>query len=140
MLSRFRFLKDVSGSSAIEFAILAPLFFLVVFSMLGYAIYLSASHAVQQITADAARTAIAGLSLRERQHLAEDYVKTVTSDYAFLDSEAFAVAVNDSPNNPNQFTVNIYYDASGLPIWNLYSFAMPDSTIRRFSTIRVGGI
>jgi Flp pilus assembly protein TadG len=108
--------------------------------MLGYAIYLSASHAVQQITADAARTAVAGLSLRERQSLAEDYIKTTTADYAFLDASAFSVAVSDSPENPNQFTVNIYYDASGLPIWQLYSFAMPDSTIRRFATIRVGGM
>ncbi|MCJ7993150.1 pilus assembly protein [Rhizobium cremeum] len=132
--------NDTRGTSAIEFAILAPIFFMVVFSMIGYGIYLSASHAVQQITADAARTAVAGLDAAERRRLAEDYVKTSTNEYAFLDERAFAVAVQDDPSNPAQFTVSISYDATDLPIWQLYSFAMPDKVIRRFATIRVGGI
>ncbi|MCM2399222.1 pilus assembly protein [Rhizobium sp. S95] len=133
-------LTDRRGAAAIEFAILAPVFFMVVFSMIGYGIYLSASHAVQQLTADAARTAIAGLTPAERKQLAEKYVKVTTPEYAFLDDKAMTVAVQDDPNNPNQFTVSISYDASGLPIWQLYSFAMPGKVIRRFATIRVGGI
>lgn len=131
---------DRHGAAAIEFAILAPVFFMVVFSMIGYGIYLSASHAVQQLTADAARTAIAGLTSAERKQLAEKYVKATTPEYAFLDEKAMTVAVQDDPSNPDQFTVSISYDASGLPIWQLYSFAMPGKVIRRFATIRVGGI
>ncbi|ATN34673.1 hypothetical protein ACO34A_12775 [Rhizobium sp. ACO-34A] len=140
MRRRQSLLTDRRGAAAIEFAILAPVFFMVVFSMIGYGIYLSASHAVQQLTADAARTAIAGLTSTERKQLAEKYVKATTSEYAFLDGKAMTVAVQDDPNNPDQFTVSISYDASGLPIWQLYSFAMPGKVIRRFATIRVGGI
>ncbi|MGX5668538.1 pilus assembly protein [Rhizobium daejeonense] len=140
MRRRQSLLTDRRGAAAIEFAILAPVFFMVVFSMIGYGIYLSVSHAVQQLTADAARTAIAGLSSVERKQLAEKYVKVTTPEYAFLDGKAMTVAVQDDPKNPEQFTVSISYDASGLPIWQLYSFAMPDKVIRRFATIRVGGI
>ncbi|MHA7968797.1 TadE/TadG family type IV pilus assembly protein [Rhizobium sp. CAU 1783] len=140
MLAMRRFLNDHRGSSAIEFAILAPVFFMAVFSMIGYGIYLSASHAVQQITSDAARTAVAGLDARERQQLAEGFVRTSTSDYAFIDGEAFSVSVSDNPNNPNQFTVSITYDTTNLPVWHLYSFMMPSDTIQRYATIRIGGI
>ncbi|PZU83343.1 MAG: hypothetical protein DI528_17235 [Shinella sp.] len=140
MRRRQSLLTDRRGAAAIEFAILAPVFFMVVFSMIGYGIYLSASHAVQQLTADAARTAIAGLTSTERKQLAEKYVRATTPEYAFLDEKAMTVAVQDDPKNPDQFTVSISYDASGLPIWQLYSFAMPGKAIRRFATIRVGGI
>jgi Flp pilus assembly protein TadG len=132
--------SDTQGSSAIEFAILAPIFFLVVFSMIGYGIYLSAAHAVQQLTADAARTAIAGLSATERQRLASDYIAKATGEHAFLEPDKMAVSVNDDPANSEQFTVSISYDASNLPIWSLYAFAMPSTQIERFATIRIGGI
>jgi Flp pilus assembly protein TadG len=41
----------------------------------------------------------------------------------------------------SQFVVSISYDARNLPIWNLFpGIAMPGTTIKRQSTIRVGGI
>lgn len=134
------FFRDQDGTSAIEFAILAPIFFMVVFSMIGYGIYLSASHSVQQITADAARTAIAGLNAEERNRLASEFIGKVTSDHAFLEPANMSVAVEDDPGNDEQFTVKISYDASNLPIWSLYAFAMPSSRIERYATIRIGGI
>lgn len=134
------FFRDQHGTSAIEFAILAPIFFMVVFSMIGYGIYLSASHSVQQLTSDAARTAIAGLNADERIRLASEFIGTATSDHAFLEPDNMSVAVEDDPRNTEQFTVKISYDASNLPIWSLYAFAMPSSRIERFATIRIGGI
>ena len=56
-----RFRGDRSATSAIEFAILSPLFIFFVMGMVAYGIYFGAAHSVQQIAADAARTAIAGL-------------------------------------------------------------------------------
>ncbi len=134
------FFRDDRGTSAIEFAILAPIFFMVVFSMIGYGIYLSASHSVQQLTADAARTAIAGLNADERKRLASAFIGRATSDHVFLEPDNMTVAVEDDPGNSEQFTVKISYDASNLPIWSLYAFAMPSSQIERFATIRIGGI
>lgn len=134
------FSRNKSGSSAVEFAIVAPIFFLVLLTMIAYGIYLSAAHAVQQVAADAARTAVAGLSTTERQTLAKAFVDSSALDYAFLDKKHFNVSVGSDPANINQFTVTVEYDASDLPIWNLYTYALPQKTIRRFSTIRIGGI
>lgn len=135
-----RMAHDRSGSSAVEFAIIAPVFLMVLFSLIAYGIYLSAASAVQQIAADAARTAIAGLSSTERQSLARDYITKTTNNFAFLNPARFTVTVKDDASNPNQFTVNVDYDAQDLPIWNLYSYALPEKHIKRFSTIRIGGI
>ncbi len=128
------------GGSAVEFAIIAPVLFLTLFSLVGYGIYLSAAHSVQQIAADAARTAIAGLNNTEREQLVRDFLSQSTMSYALLEKKNFTTQVQQDPKNPNQFTVSIEYDASNLPIFALYSYAMPDPHIRRFSTMRVGGI
>jgi len=133
-------LRCRSGSSAVEFAIIAPVLLLMLFSLIGYGIYLAAAHAVQQIAADAVRTAVAGLDASERQKLVQEYLTKSTMDYALLDKKNFTTKVQSDPSNPNQFTVSIEYDASTLPIFSLYSYAMPDKHIRRYSTMRIGGI
>lgn len=129
-----------SGGSAVEFAIVAPILFLSLFSLVGYGVYLSAAHSVQQIAADAARTAIAGLNNTEREQLVRDFLNRSTMEHALLEKKNFTMTVKEDPKNPNQFTVSIEYDASHLPIFALYSYAMPNPHIRRFSTMRVGGI
>lgn len=131
---------DISGASAIEFAIIAPFFLLILMTMIGFALFLSVSNSIQQVAADAARTAIAGLNSAERQKLAKDFIASSLAGYALLEPEDLTVTVSDDPANPDQFTVTVEYDASHLPIWNLYSFAMPSSQIRQFSTIRLGGV
>ena len=122
--------KDRAGTSALEFAIIAPLFFLILFTLIAYGIYLSVTHAVQQVAADAARTAVAGLNQNERITLVNHYLDDSHFDYAFT----------DDPSNPEQFTVRIVYDSGDLPIWNLFTFALPSQRIERYSTVRVGGL
>ncbi|URK87638.1 pilus assembly protein [Rhizobium sp. RCAM05350] len=138
LIARMRNNKE--GAAALEFAIIAPLFFLTIFTMIGYSIYLSASHAIQQIAADAARTAVAGLSETERKSLANSFIQSSTLDYAFINKTKLTVDVEDDVSNLNQFTVTIVYDSSELPIWKLFSFALPDEEIKRYATIRLGGI
>lgn len=132
--------RNESGAAAIEFAIVAPVFLLVIFTLIAYGIYLSAAHAVQQIAADAARTAVAGLSESERRLLAEDFISRSSKTYSFINPSEMKVVVADDPGNTNQFTVTITYDSGELPIWKLFSFALPDEVIRRDATIRLGGI
>jgi Flp pilus assembly protein TadG len=128
------------GAAAIEFAIVAPLFLLIVLTMIAYGIYLSASHAVQQLTADAARTAVAGMTSQERSQLVDDFISRSTIDHPLLDKTKLHVTVTTDPGNANQFTVTAEYDANNLPIWNLYTFPLPDHMIRGFATIRMGGL
>lgn len=135
-----RIYRNNTGTAALEFALVAPVFFMTIFTMIGYGIYLSASHAIQQISADAARTAVAGLSEGERKTLANSFIQTAALDYAFINKSKLTVSVADDVRNLNQFTVTITYDASELPIWKLFSFALPEEKIERYSTIRLGGI
>lgn len=132
--------KNRDGSSAVEFALISPILILFFLSMIAYGIYLATSHAVQQVAADAARSAVAGYNQQEREQLARDYVSRSTLDYAFLDRDAITVNVASDSTNANQFTVTVQYNAEKLPIWGLYTYLLPQKTISKFSTIRLGGI
>jgi Flp pilus assembly protein TadG len=144
-VSRNRNLRHLAhcraGTSAIEFAIVAPLLLLLLFGMFAYGIYLGASHSIQQIAADAARTAIAGLNESERISLADSYIDRNVTAYPFVDRTKPAFVIRDNPDDANEFTVAIRYDARNLPIWNLLSdLPLPGMTIRHSSTIRIGGV
>jgi Flp pilus assembly protein TadG len=134
-----RLSKDRAGTSALEFAIIAPLFFLAIFTLIAYGVYLSVAHSVQQIAADAARTAVAGLNPTERVTLVNRYLAASRLDYSFINRTKMKVVVTEDPNNPDQFTVTITYDSSDLPIWKLFTFALPQEKIERYATVRVGG-
>ncbi len=135
------FCRCRAGTSAVEFAILSPLFLLFIFGMIAYGIYFGASHSVQQIAADAARTAIAGLTEQERVSLATNYIDRNAASYPFVDSTKLKLDITDSSSDPDQFTVAVHYDARDLPIWNLLrDLPLPGMTISQASTIRMGGL
>lgn len=134
-----KMLGDESGASAVEFAIVAPVFIMILFTMIGYGIYFSAALSVEQMAADAARYSVAGLTQDERSALAQDYIATVTLDDPLIERSRLDVKVGPDPAAPQQFTVSLSYDASALPIWNLFSFTLPSTRIERFATIRIGG-
>ncbi|MGX7872060.1 TadE/TadG family type IV pilus assembly protein [Mesorhizobium sp. ORM6] len=141
MVRRREFRTDASGTSAVEFALLSPLFILLLLGMVAYGIYFGAASSIQQIAADAARTAIAGLNQTERQTLVATFLANNASGYPFVDSSKLTYQANDSTADGSQFVVSIQYDARNLPIWNLFpGITMPGTTITRQSTIRVGGI
>ena len=135
------FKADTGAATAVEFAMLAPLFILLMLGMVAYGIYFGASHSVQQIAADAARTAIAGESASERRTLVQAFVAANAGAYPFVDPRRLTIDARDSAADPNQFDVSVRYDARNLPIWNLLAgLPMPDVTISRSSTIRMGGL
>lgn len=136
-----RFRHETSGTTAIEFAMLAPLFILLLLGMVAYGIYFGASHSVQQIAADAARTAISGLDQEERQSLVDGFVHRNAGGYPFIDLQSLTVSARDSSADASQFVVSVRYDARSLPIWNLLGdLPLPAMVIARQSTIRVGGL
>lgn len=126
------------GASAVEFAILAPIFIAGLLSMIGYGIYLSASASIQQMTEEAARAAVAGLSAQERQSLAENAVAMSVKDRAFIDPAKVRVTI--SGQDTDRYAIEVSYDAAQLPIWSLFSYALPSmKTISRVSVMRAGG-
>ncbi len=138
---RRSFATDASAVAAVEFALLLPLYLFLLLGMTAYGIYFGAAHSVQQLSADAARRAVAGLSPDERQQMARQFIGRNAEGYLFIDPARLTIDVGDSTNDTGQFDVTISYDASDLPIWGLWErLPMPSRIILRRSTIRMGGI
>ncbi len=141
VLRPHRQLRDAKGAAAIEFAILTPVFLLMLTGMLAYGIYFGAAHAIQQLAADAARTAIAGVDAAEGEGLVRDYLTRNAGAYILIDPARLASEVAVPPGNPDQYVVRLTYNASDLPIWNLYPpLPLPGPQIVYGATIRRGGI
>lgn len=136
-----RFPSSRAATSAIEFAILCPVFLLMLMGMLAYGVYFGASHSLQQIAADAARAAVAGLDEGERRKIVQDYLATNAASYPLIDPAKLTASADDDPAGDGEFTVAIRYDARDLPIWNLAGgLPLPKTTIVKRSVIRVGGL
>lgn len=129
------------GGAAIEFAILAPVYLMLVAGLLAYGIYFGAAHSVQQIAADAARVSIAGLDASERDSLVRSYIEDHGGGYVLIDGGKLSYTIGSKPGDPNQYLVSLSYDAENLPIWNLYvPLPLPSRVIRYTATIRTGGL
>jgi Flp pilus assembly protein TadG len=141
-LSRqFGFVRSEKASSAVEFALLTPAFLFLLFAMLAYGIYLGAAISLQQLAADSARLSIAGLSEAERNRLVAAYLDRHTRSYPLIDRARLGSTIGDNPDDPTQYTVQLRYDASLLPIWNLYPpLPLPSKQMRAGATIRQGGL
>lgn len=137
-----RFVQNVSGAAAVEFALITPVFLFMLLGMLGFGIYLSATHSVRQLTADAARASIPGLSESERQLLAVSFIESQSERYAFIDADRLSIEVRDNEELPDRFDIEVIYDASDLPIWGLGGGApiLPSQTIVSRMTIQNGGV
>lgn len=134
------FAKSDSGASAIEFAIIAPVFLVLMFGMFGYGVYFGAVHSVQQLSASAARASIAGLDQEERIALAQQYVDTASDNYPMLTKSKIVTEATIPENDPNSFQVAVSYDSSSLPIFSMSNLIpVPATVIRRVSVIKRGG-
>lgn len=132
--------RRADGASAIEFAIVLPIFLLIVVGIIVYGVYLGAAHSVAQLAADAARASIAGLSDPERSSLARSHVAANAGAYPLLRTGSVSVDAGPAAWDGNEFRVVVRFDAAALPIW-MFSrlLPMPDKVIERTSTIKRGG-
>ena len=137
MLGKFR--KECSGVAAIEFAIAAPLLFMLAAGILVYGLYFGTVHAVQQLAADSARASIPGLTDTERTQLATAHAQDSVRNYSLLDQSRLNVDARAETGNGSIFVVTITYDASQLPIYGLDGLVpVPSPTITRSASIRRG--
>ncbi|MGE6698058.1 TadE/TadG family type IV pilus assembly protein [Hyphomonas sp. NPDC076900] len=136
----YKGLKNESGTAALEFAIISPVFLFMIVSLLAYGLYFGAAHTVQQISANSARAALAGLDLDERQALASATAFASVGANGLIRSDDLAVHVSADADQPDLIYVTVTYDATSLPIWNLGPpLPLPGKTIRHVSVIRAGG-
>lgn len=138
--SRLRFRSDCRGAAAIEFAIIMPVFLMLMFGIVAYGIYFGATHSLAQLAADAARASVAGLSDNERQRIVAAHIAAASGDYAMIDAGKVAVEAGPLPGGNRQFRVVVRYDASNLPIWQFEPFLpLPEKTIERSAVVVRGG-
>ena len=139
-MGRSSFGGDASGASAVEFAIVVPVFLTMLFGILAYGIYFGAVHSTSQLAADAARASVAGLSDAERTSIATAHVHNNVPAYVLLNPERIEVTAEPLEVDARQFRVSVRYDASLLPIWNFTPFLpLPERVIERTATIQRGG-
>jgi Flp pilus assembly protein TadG len=128
------------GVSAVEFALIAPVFIVLLMGIVGYGAYFAMIHSVQQLSAEAARASVAGLSDVERATLARAYISASTNSYPFLAPSRLKVDAAPASDAPDVFVVNVSYDASNSFIFALPSFIpFPSSQIVRSAAIQRGG-
>jgi Flp pilus assembly protein TadG len=128
------------GASAVEFAIVFPLFLFALFGIVMYGAYLAVVHGVQQLAASAARSSVAGLSEAERVSLAESYVQSNATAYPLIAPGRLTVRAGAAPDNANVYIVTVGYDASHMFIYALPGFVpAPSPHILRAAAIQRGG-
>lgn len=138
LLQKFRAAQH--GAIAVEFAMIAPIFLMMVFGIIMYGSYLAVVHGVQQLAAEAARSSVAGMSESERSTLASSYVTGNVNTYPLIDPAKLTVNAATSGSDANVFVVSVNYDASGMFIYSLPAFVpMPSPSIVRSAAIPRGG-
>ncbi|SDW07475.1 TadE-like protein [Litoreibacter albidus] len=111
ILTRFR--RDASGAVAIEFVLIAPILFMLLFGTVTLGYFVGINHSVSQLAAGAARASVAGLDQTERREIAEAYLGEVGSRYPLLAADAVASTVTFSGSDPEGVTIQVNYEVDG---------------------------
>jgi Flp pilus assembly protein TadG len=127
------------GSSAVEFAMLLPVFLTIVFGIVVFGSYLAVIHGVQQLAAEAARSSIAGMTEAERSSLATAYVTNNATTYPLINPAKLTTVAATSSSNANVFVVTVNYDAASMFIYTLPFVPKPPTLVTRAASIPYGG-
>lgn len=126
-----------TGSAAVEFALIGPLFFFLLVGLVVYGGWFWMAQGVQNLAAEGARAAIAGLDADERIRLARGSVSDNLQGDALLSADAVQVAVQ---TDASAIRVVVTYDASSHPLMALAGLVpTPPRTIERQAVVRTGG-
>jgi Flp pilus assembly protein TadG len=136
-----RLLKCDRGIAALEFVMLAPALLFLVFGIIVYSIYFTASMGVRQAASEGARAAVAGLSTAERMALAQARASEVIANYrSVLGTTAQPVITARAGATTGTFRVDVSYDMSGSPIMRYVNFIpMPSGDVQASVTVTNGG-
>ena len=102
---------DTGGASALEFAIVAPVFFLLIFGIVVYGYYFATLSLVNHIAYEAARATVSGLDDTERSTLAHARAdELITSLESFLGTGTVDVDAGPGMNGLYAVTVHHHFD------------------------------
>ena len=139
-VTRCSLIADRRGVSAVEFALVMPVFLFMMLGVFAYGSYLSMVHGIQQLTAEAARAAVGGLTDAERQTIARDNIRINLGAYPFLSATDLSLKSAQTDGATGVFSVTVRYDASRNFIFHLPNLIpMPNPLIERTASIQRGG-
>ena len=104
-----RFRADTAGAVAIEFVLIAPLLFALLFGIITLGYFIGLSHSVNQLATEAARVTVTGLNQAERQSLADTYLSQAGQHYPLLVANALTTTVSFDGTDPAGITVKVDY-------------------------------
>jgi Flp pilus assembly protein TadG len=112
------FSRDRKATSAVEFALVAPLLLMLVAAILAYGSIFATSISLQQMAAEAARATIGGLSDAERQALAQAKLADISDKYPMLKADNLGIAF-DTGISSEISRLTLTYDMTGHPAYAL---------------------
>jgi Flp pilus assembly protein TadG len=106
-----RFPDDDRATTAVEFAIVMPLLFAVMFGLIGFGVQFATRIALTYAATEGGRAAVAGLDDSERQSLAETAIaNTLSALSPLVDSSKADVTVDLSQESSDEkITISIAY-------------------------------
>jgi Flp pilus assembly protein TadG len=110
--------RDTKGTSAVEFALIAPCLMMLVAAILAYGSIFATSLSLQQIAAEAARATIGGLSDGERTTLAQAKLSAISDKYPMLDPSKLKFSF-DKGTGSDVSRVTLTYDMTEHPAYAL---------------------
>jgi Flp pilus assembly protein TadG len=130
-------LENDKGATAVEFALIFPFMVMLFIGIACFSVVLGMYSALQQIAAESARAALAGLSPTEQNQIATQYVTNVIGSYGFLNPANLTVATSATSST---FEVTLTYNAAGqyFASFGGYLPAAP-LQITRSATIQLSG-
>lgn len=102
--------KSQKGATAVEFAIVLPLLFLLIFAMIEFGLYLFNRQVITNAAREGARAGIIARPVR----LSNSEIKSVVLNY----SKQYLVTFGDDTLNDNDVTIKDIYDPSGGGVFN----------------------
>jgi Flp pilus assembly protein TadG len=128
------------GATAVEFAMISPILFALIFGIICYGTVLGTYHGVQELASEAARASVGGLTDQERSQLAQSYVQANAGAYAFIDPTKTTVAAQSTGTPATAYQVTVSYDMSKSFVYRLGGFVpMPTPVIQRSAVVQFGG-
>ena len=114
---------------------------MIVIGVIVYGLYFGAAHALQQITAEAARSTVAGVTNAERSGLALRSVERALASSPLFRAEDVSVSVGDDPVDPDIYVVTLSFDSRTLGFASVSRLVpVPSVVLTRSMRVRRGGL
>lgn len=131
-----RFAHDRRGVAAVEFALVAPIFLLIIAGIIVFGFYFAIQVAVTEAASEGARLSVAGLTAAERSSLANQAAASVLNTYQpMLSASSATITAGPSTSNAALYTVTVSYPFTNLLPVLVPLSATPTATV----TVSNGG-